>query len=396
VHCERPYASSGTNPVPDDLAREEKRARRAPLVSRPFSSRHQRAVSDPHGRHIQNGAQVDGEAGPARVIAARPVDEQDVGPFREKPYGFLEQRTLAKRQKPCLVAERRTSEGDGRPLAERCAGPAGISSLARAGFGLREADEASRHREAVRRPPGRGVHRGELGLEAHQGLGRRGPEAHTRNTGGVRPESPEDLVEACRVEGVRDARVLEAVGALPREDFVPPQLRDDAYLDLPLPIAHGQVTTQPSLVARMVEALALSGSERVLEVGTGYGWQTALLARLATRVYSVERFSDVAETAQAHLFAHTIENVEVVIGDGSEGLAQQAPFDAVLVSAAYPSVPAPLAEQLGAGGRLVQPIGPGGADDVWLFERGELGLVPRKLLTGARFVPLIGRYAYRE
>jgi protein-L-isoaspartate(D-aspartate) O-methyltransferase len=190
--------------------------------------------------------------------------------------------------------------------------------------------------------------------------------------------------------------VLEAVRSLPREDFVSPELRNDAYLDLPLPITHGQVTTQPSLVARMVEALGLSGSERVLEIGTGYGWQTALLAHLAASVYSVERFPDIAETARANLATHAVENVEVVVGDGSEGLPRHAPFDAVLVSAAYPSVPEPLAEQLGPGGRLVQPIGPGGADDVWLFERGELGLLPRKLLTGARFVPLVGRHGYPE
>ena len=116
------------------------------------------------------------------------------------------------------------------------------------------------------------------------------------------------------------------------------------------------MTTQPSLVAKMVDALGLTGTERVLEVGTGYGWQTALLARLAREVWSVERWPDLAQTARGNLSSHNTENAVVVVGDGSEGLAEQAPFDAILVSAAFPDVPEPLAQQLVAGGRLVQPI----------------------------------------
>jgi protein-L-isoaspartate(D-aspartate) O-methyltransferase len=205
---------------------------------------------------------------------------------------------------------------------------------------------------------------------------------------------PERLVEAARATGVTDERVLAAVRSVPRALFVPLSRLDRAYVDVPVPIAHDQVTTQPSLVARMVEGLALSGSERVLEVGTGYGWQTALLATLGGSVRSVERWPDLAEAARANLERYGARNVEVVVGDGTEGLRDQAPFDAILVSAAFPAVPPPLAEQLVPGGRLVQPIGPGGSEDVVLFERRGDSLVAVRSLIGAHFVPLVGRYGY--
>src|SRR5918912_3954161 len=184
----------------------------------------------------------------------------------------------------------------------------------------------------------------------------------------------EDLAREAVAAGVRDDRVLEALREVPRADFVPPTLAERAYLDLPLRIPHGQVTTQPSLSAKMVEALGLSDSERVLEVGTGYGFQTALLAYLSGSVWSVERWPDVAETARGNLARHGVTNVEVVAGDGTEGLPEHAPYDAILVSAAFPSVPLPLAQQLAVGGRLVQPIGSGGAEAVILFEKDHEGL----------------------
>jgi protein-L-isoaspartate(D-aspartate) O-methyltransferase len=204
----------------------------------------------------------------------------------------------------------------------------------------------------------------------------------------------EELVQAAQDAGVRDERVLEAIRAVPRSDFVPIELADRAGIDAPLPIPHAQVTTQPSLVAQMVAALGLEGSERVLEVGTGYGWQTALLARLAAHVFSVERYADLAAFAQAALARAGIANVDIVVGDGTEGLPEHAPFDAVLVAAAFPEVPPPLAEQLVEGGRLVQPIGPGGYDDVILFERRGDVLEQVRSLTGARFVRLVGRHGY--
>jgi protein-L-isoaspartate(D-aspartate) O-methyltransferase len=202
----------------------------------------------------------------------------------------------------------------------------------------------------------------------------------------------DELVAAAREAGVQDERVLGAIAAVPRVEFVPAEHADLATVDVPIPIPHKQVTTQPSLVARMVEALALTGDERVLEIGTGYGWQTALLARLARDVLSVERFADLAETARAALAGY--ENIQIVVGDGSEGLPEHSPFDAILVAAAYPSVPQPLAEQLAEGGRLVQPLGPGGAEDVVLFEKRDGGLGRVRSVGGAHFVRLHGRHAF--
>jgi protein-L-isoaspartate(D-aspartate) O-methyltransferase len=146
----------------------------------------------------------------------------------------------------------------------------------------------------------------------------------------------------------------------------------------------------------MVEALDLSGSERVLEIGTGYGFQTALLACLADFVWSVERWPNLAATAREHLARHGVRNAEVVVGDGSEGLPEQAPFEAVLVSAAFPRVPLPLADQLAEGGRLVQPIGRGGMEEVVLFEHGPRGLDARRVLTGAHFVRLYGKHGFTQ
>jgi protein-L-isoaspartate(D-aspartate) O-methyltransferase len=200
------------------------------------------------------------------------------------------------------------------------------------------------------------------------------------------------LVAAAREAGVRDERVLAAIAAVPRADFVPPEYAELADIDRPIPIPHEQVTTQPSLVARMVEALALDGDERVLEIGAGYGWQTALLAELAAEVFSVERFADLAETARDALAGRG--NVAIVVGDGSEGLPEHAPFDAILVAAAYPEVPRPLAEQLAEGGRLVQPIGHGGAEDVVLFEKQEGVLQQLRTVSGAHFVRLPGSHGF--
>jgi protein-L-isoaspartate(D-aspartate) O-methyltransferase len=202
------------------------------------------------------------------------------------------------------------------------------------------------------------------------------------------------LVAAAARVGVSDPRVLEAIRSVPRAAFVPATLAAQAELDRPLPIPHAQVTTQPSLVAEMVEALGLSGSERVLEIGTGYGWQTALLGRLAAYVWSVERWEDLAETARTYLARHGTANVQVVVGDGSEGLAEHAPYDRILVAAAFPRVPPPLVAQLAAGGRLVQPIGPAGDEDVILFQEQAGELRPIRTVTGARFVPLVGRHGF--
>lgn len=205
---------------------------------------------------------------------------------------------------------------------------------------------------------------------------------------------PRALVQAALRSGVRDERLLAAIAEVPRAAFVPTKLARVAYLDEPVPISHGQVTTQPSLVAQMVEALALGGEEKVLEVGTGYGWQTALLASLTRQVWSIELWEDMSVAARDALAAHGIANVGLVVGDGTLGIPEQAPFDAIILTAAFGEVPRPLVDELVSGGRLVQPIGPGGAEEVILFLKDENGLAPQRRLTGARFVRLYGEHGY--
>ncbi|GHB31711.1 protein-L-isoaspartate O-methyltransferase [Streptomyces viridiviolaceus] len=208
--------------------------------------------------------------------------------------------------------------------------------------------------------------------------------------------SPEDLVRAARAAGVTDERLLEAVRVTPRAEFVPAEHVASAYRDTPVPLPHDQVTTQPSLVAMMVSALGLTGGERVLEIGTGYGWQTALLARLAASVVSVERWPDLAEEARRRLVGRGIENAEIVLGDGTLGAPARAPYDAVIVCAAFTEVPQPLVAQLRTGGRLVQPIGPGGHERVELYQRRDHGLVHRATVTSACFVRLYGAHGYDQ
>jgi protein-L-isoaspartate(D-aspartate) O-methyltransferase len=206
------------------------------------------------------------------------------------------------------------------------------------------------------------------------------------------PGSPEDLVRVVRAEGVRDRRVLAAFRAVPRALFVPAEAAGQAYLDEPVRIPHGQVTTQPSLIAAMVAALGLTGGERVLEVGTGLGFQAAILARLARMVVSVERFADLAAQARANLTAAGVGGVTVVVGDGTLGVPEHAPYQAIVVAAAAPRVPGPLVEQLADGGRLVHPVGPGGREEVTAFSKQAGRLVADAHLVPARFVPLVGAH----
>ncbi len=184
------------------------------------------------------------------------------------------------------------------------------------------------------------------------------------------------------------------MGRVPRAAFVPPELVKEAYLDEAVMITHCQTTSQPSLIAMMVQALALEGSEKVLEVGTGYGYQTALLAELAREVWSVELWPDMVDSARRALEAQGVRNAHLMVGDGTLGVPEQAPFQAVVVAAAFPQVPGPLIDQLASGGRLVQPIGPGGWEQVTVFTKGTTGLIHEHVLAGARFVRLYGKHGY--
>ena len=204
-----------------------------------------------------------------------------------------------------------------------------------------------------------------------------------------------DMVESqLRARGIRDERVLAAMSRVPRQEFVPAEFRDQVYEDHPIPIGEGQTVSQPYIVAIMLQALALDPSDTVLEVGTGSGYQTALLTELTRQVYSVERHASLARMAEATLGRLGYNNVQVLLGDGSNGLPEHAPFDAIVVSAAAPQIPPPLFEQLREGGRMVIPVGPAKAQELQLVSK-QAGLPVVASLEGCRFVPLIGSEGYR-
>jgi protein-L-isoaspartate(D-aspartate) O-methyltransferase len=198
-----------------------------------------------------------------------------------------------------------------------------------------------------------------------------------------------------RARGIRDERVLAAMLHVPRHEFVSGEYRDQVYEDHPIPIGESQTLSQPYIVAITLEALALDPTNVVLEVGTGSGYQTALLSELARQVYSVERHASLARAAQATLARLGYANVEVLLGDGSRGLPEHAPFDAIVVSAAAPQIPPPLFEQLCEGGRMVIPVGPPQAQQLQLV-RKQAGQPVVTDLEGCRFVPLIGSEGYRS
>jgi protein-L-isoaspartate(D-aspartate) O-methyltransferase len=194
-----------------------------------------------------------------------------------------------------------------------------------------------------------------------------------------------------RARGISDARVLAAMEAIPRHFFVAPEHAADAYSDHPLPIAEGQTISQPFMVAAMCEALELNGSERVLEIGAGSGYQAAVLARLAAELVALELLPALAESAARRLAQLGIANVEVRAGDGSGGYPPKAPYDAIVVSAAAPAVPQPLLDQLAEGGRLVIPVGPPDTQELLRIRR-RAGETSQQLLHYCRFVPLLGRH----
>jgi protein-L-isoaspartate(D-aspartate) O-methyltransferase len=203
------------------------------------------------------------------------------------------------------------------------------------------------------------------------------------------------LVETIRAKGTSDLAVLRAFEMTPRHLFVPTGLWHKAYEDAPLPIGSGQTISQPSIHAKYLELLRLTGHERVLEIGTGSGYQTVLLAHLVSQVFSVERIAKLIEQAKANIERAGVRNVSLLLGDGTVGWRAHEPYDAILVSAASPRVPEPLVEQLAEGGRLVIPLGGMEEQELVMFtKRG--GTVVRENILPVRFVPLLGTYGWRE
>jgi protein-L-isoaspartate(D-aspartate) O-methyltransferase len=201
------------------------------------------------------------------------------------------------------------------------------------------------------------------------------------------------LVETLQQKGIRDLAVLRAIGTVPRHLFVPASVRHRAYEDTALPIAGGQTISQPWVQARYLELAGLSGRERVLEVGGGSGYQTALLALLADAVFAVERIPALAHGARTALEGAAIRNVTVLVGDGTLGWRPFAPYDAILVAAASPDIPTPLVEQLAPGGRLIIPLGDRSTQVLTVAQRvGDE--IRTRTVADVRFVPLLGQFGF--
>jgi protein-L-isoaspartate(D-aspartate) O-methyltransferase len=216
------------------------------------------------------------------------------------------------------------------------------------------------------------------------------------------PDTQIDSLERQRLEmvgaqlrdrGISDTRVLDAMQRVPRHEFVAGEFRAQAYEDHPIPIGEGQTVSQPFMVALTLQAAAIQPSDVVLEIGTGSGYQSAILAELAREVYSVERIPALASSAQATLSRLGYSNLTVAVGDGSEGLPERAPFDVIVVSAAAPGIPPALLAQLAEQGRLIIPVGPAAAQELKRI-RKQRGHPVVETLVGCRFVPLIGTQGY--
>ena len=197
-------------------------------------------------------------------------------------------------------------------------------------------------------------------------------------------------------EGITDDKVLNAIKRVKRENFIPPTLRDKAYGNYPLPIGENQTISQPYIVALMTQALDIEKDDKVLEVGTGSGYQAAILAELARIVYTVERIPSLLDKARTNLYSQGYDNIILVLGDGTKGLPEYAPYDKIIVTAAAPKVPESLLEQLKGGGKMVIPVGDRYIQDLKLIEKALNGRIYQKSLGGCRFVPLIGKEGWRE
>jgi len=212
-----------------------------------------------------------------------------------------------------------------------------------------------------------------------------------REFGGARRR----LIEELQRKGIRSLTVLKAFDDVPRHEFVPTGLRHRAYEDAPMPIGQGQTISQPWVHAKYLELLALTGKERVLEIGTGSGFQTALLTKVAGQVFSVERIAPLAEQAREALRRCGIDHVIQRVGDGTLGWPEYGPYDAILVGAAAPDVPQPLLDQLAVGGQLLIPVGDRENQSLYRIRRSADGF-ERTKLDAMRFVPLIGAHGFAD
>ncbi|NLG60929.1 MAG: protein-L-isoaspartate(D-aspartate) O-methyltransferase [Candidatus Cloacimonetes bacterium] len=202
------------------------------------------------------------------------------------------------------------------------------------------------------------------------------------------------LIEQIRDRGIGDLEVLQVFDRVPRHLFLPESVHNRAYEDAPLPIGFGQTASQPSLQALYLQTLQLQPHDKVLEIGTGSGYQTALLAHLADHVYSIERVRELSVRARAALDALRISNVALLVGDGTIGWTRYAPYDAILVAAAAPSVPAALVDQLAPGGRMLIPLGDRAEQQLTLVRKREDGSIEQEEITACTFVPLLGRFGW--
>ncbi|HEX6309206.1 MAG TPA: protein-L-isoaspartate(D-aspartate) O-methyltransferase [Longimicrobiales bacterium] len=203
------------------------------------------------------------------------------------------------------------------------------------------------------------------------------------------------LIETIRDRGIDDLEVLRVFDLVPRHLFVPDAVQHRAYEDAPVPIGFGQTASQPSLQALYLQVLRLGPRDRVLEIGTGSGYQTALLAHLAAHVYSVERIRELSMRARAVLDSLHMSNVALLVGDGTIGWSRYAPYDAILVAAASPGAPQTLLDQLAEGGRMLIPIGDRNEQTLTLFEKTTEG-IRREEITTCTFVPLLGRFGWAD
>ena len=202
------------------------------------------------------------------------------------------------------------------------------------------------------------------------------------------------LVNELQAKGIRDLAVLRAVAQVPRHLFVPESVRHRAYEDSALPLSSGQTISQPWVQARSIELLALTGRERVLEVGTGSGYQTALMALCGEVVFTIERIPALAQQARTILSQLGMSNISYLVGDGTLGWRAFAPYDAIVVAAGSPEIPAPLLEQLAPGGRLVAPVGTREQQILTLIRRDASGTLHRTTVSDVKFVPLIGHFGH--